>query len=409
MRSSAWDRWFLVALIVLLPLQDHLPSVRGYSVIYLVFAAATLYVFAVRFRVLIRTFTQPLFFSLLVMLGGFGVVEIMHPHPSTDPFERIVEMAVGAAVIATLCRDERALRWALVGYVTAGLWLSVLIFRTSYGTLNEVAASDFAEASRLRGEAFADSPIHGNLNAMAHVAAQGAAVALAFALTRTSLIPRVVCFGCCAFCALSALLPLSRGGFLTLIAALLAVLAGVAGKAKYARVVLVGGVLVLLVWTIAPKAVFSRLKFNTEAVDGKQEARARLYTAAWTMFPEYVLTGVGAGNYLVRWAVDHGFERGGRPLGPHNCFLAVTIYWGLIGLAGLLLVIWQVYRLIPRRGVGGALGLGLRGIAVTLFMFMLFAHTLYDKGFSLGMGLLAGAHTWVWPAWIRSRRALPGK
>lgn len=402
-RSTVLDRCFLFLLIVLFPLQDELPTIRGYSIIYVVFALATLYVVVVRLNALIRIFTQPLILSLLAMLAVFGLVEFMHRNASMDPFERIGEMTVGTAVVATLCRDARALRWALWGFICAGLWLSVLIYQTSYEGLRGASASDFAEASALRGQVFDDKPIVANLNEMAHVAAQGAAVSLAFALARSSLTLRVACYASCLFCAVCALLPLSRGGFLTVVTSMFFVLLGVGGKARHVRLTLVALALAAIVWTMAPEAVFARLKFNTQEVGGKQEARARIYESALTHLPEYFLTGVGAGGYLVDWAVNHGFERGGRLLGPHNSFIAVTIYWGVGGLIALLVVIWQVVRLVPGRSEGGDLPLGLRGIAITLLIFLLFNHTLYDKGLSLGMGLLIGAHAWVWPAGIKRR------
>jgi O-antigen ligase len=167
------------------------------------------------------------------------------------------------------------------------------------------------------------------------------------------------------------------------------------------RTILLAGFIVIGAVLWVPDAIWSRVAFSTEVDEGgRMEARARLYTAAIEHFDEYVITGVGAGNFWESWGVSNGFSRqystSMRVLGSHNIFVQVTIYWGLVGLASLVVIIWQAYRHFPKHSHNNPLALCLLGISVSLLVWMLQVHNLYDKAFSLGLGIIVGARTWIW-------------
>jgi O-antigen ligase len=165
----------------------------------------------------------------------------------------------------------------------------------------------------------------------------------------------------------------------------------------------------ILIWV--PNVVFSRLTFSTEADHGKTEGRARIYLAAVEHFPEYAMTGVGAGNFWGPWGERSAYlQHNGLVYGAHNCFIQVMINWGLLALLTYLVIVWQAYRCLPRRCGADALSRCLLGIAVSLFLLMLVSHRLAAKEFSIGLGLLVAAHCWIWPAGIvplRSRKQRP--
>jgi hypothetical protein len=84
-------------------------------------------------------------------------------------------------------------------------------------------------------------------------------------------------------------------------------------------------------------------------------------------------------------------------LGSHNGFFQVTIYWGLIGLGGLLWLIWRAYRCLPKHDGTDPLALCLVGISLSLFLMLTAQHNLYAKEFAVGLGLLVVGDCWIWP------------
>jgi O-antigen ligase len=149
--------------------------------------------------------------------------------------------------------------------------------------------------------------------------------------------------------------------------------------------------------------VFSRFSLSLETPSGKLEGRGRIYKAAVDHLPEYVLIGVGAGNFWGPWGMQSGyFDRGfkdrrqGGVKGAHNTFIQVTLNWGLTVLLLLIVVVYLAYSCLPRGGGKDALVLCLYGIAVSLLLRMMVSHGLADKEYSLGLGLLVGGSLWIW-------------
>lgn len=132
------------------------------------------------------------------------------------------------------------------------------------------------------------------------------------------------------------------------------------------------------------------------------ESRADLYWRAFQHWDEYVMTGVGAGNFWNKWGFDHDFASGSafsiNVSGLHNIFLQVMVNWGLPGLLAFIVVVWQAYRCLPIRCGSDPLALGLLGIAVSLASLLFFSHGFYDKFFSLGLGMLVASRYWIWPS-----------
>jgi hypothetical protein len=390
--TSKFGPFLLGATIVLLPLQDHLPSVAGFSIVYIMFGVVGVYVLVRRLDALVKVSRHPVFLAGYLLLSVGLVIESVHSNSDYSELMRYGSMIAGALLVASLCSDERALRAGMYGYLIASVWLSVFLFLTSYGALDAATAGGFEDASRIRAQVFSGSSLRVNLNTMAFISSQGVFVALAFMLTSHSLIRRLLFLGVALFCLIASFVPMSRSGTVIAIVSTVIVLL----KYKARRLQAIGAALVLgvgiLIW--APDAAFSRLQYSTEAHDGKMEGRARVYTAAWKGLPEYVGIGVGTGNFFKEWANRHGLGDGfGRVYGAHNSFFQVTIYWGLPALLALICIIWQSYRSLPKK-IDDASAMALYGIAISLLLWMMATHNLYAKEFSLGLGLIAGAHQW---------------
>ncbi|MGE3539048.1 MAG: O-antigen ligase family protein [Candidatus Tectimicrobiota bacterium] len=402
------EHLFLLAMIVLTPLEDHLPTVGGRSVLFLLFALLALYVVLVRPWALAAIWSHPVFLAGYAWLGLAVLIESLHPHASYSEHGRIAQMLLGGVLVAALCRDKRALRMGMYGYLLAALWLTALLFLTSYGTLHELQATDFDEATQARAEVFKESTFVINLNRMAFFTAQGAVIALVMALYAQTLFWRHIYFAATAACLMGSFLPLSRSGIAIAIAAcaLVTLSYGISQRGAYFKSLLKSLLLIAAlggcILALAPEAVFARFSFQTTYKSGKTEGRAKVYTASLVHMPEYVVSGVGAGNFWGPWGSRSHFATARGLIGAHNSLIQVTIYWGVLSLGGLCMVLYLAWRCLPQRCGTEAASLGLLGVSVTLLLYLMATHVVSFKGFSLGLGLLVGARHWLWPQGVVS-------
>ena len=395
----------LLLTIVLLPIEQNLPNPGGFSFGFLLFSICCIYIAFQRFGSITHVWNHPVFLASYVFIILGLILEGCSPFTSYREIMRIAQMYIGAMVIATLCRDTRALRVCIFGYILMGIYLALYLFLTSYGALQGATATDFSEASRVRAEVFEESSLKTNANALAFFLAQGAAAALAIALTSRSAFTYYSLFGVTTLCFIASFLPLSRSGTaITLIACVAVGLTyiGANRRAAFQRimriiVLMLGLGMCLLVWV--PQAAFSRLTVPSESPDGTNDARTEVYLAAWVHLPEYWLTGVGAGNFWDGpWGKNSRYVVRSGVLGAHNCFIQVAIYWGLPGLLSLISVMYYAYKCLPKECGNDPLSLAVLGITVALFSVMFVIHNLEFKAFSLGLGILVGTQHWIWPA-----------
>jgi O-Antigen ligase len=390
------ERLLLLVTVVLMPFEPSLPSIAGFSAPYLVFATLAGYLLLRRPSALARTWIHPAFLAAFVLLILGALIESVQPFSRYSEISRYGQMFVAAVFVASLCRDRRALLASIYGVLIAGVLVSILLFATSYGALRQATATDFGEASRIRTDVFAD--IEGNENALSIAASQSAAVALALALMARSRLRRNLLLGITLFCAVAAFLPMSRSGIVILGASCATVM--YAYGVRDVRVLCIAAVLAVgaLIWV--PGAVFARLTFTQEMHEGEGGSRRRIYKAALDHLPEYILTGVGAGNFKGPWGERTAFYKEGVVYGAHNAFIQVTIFWGLTSLLMLIVVIYLAYRCLPKGGGKDVLVLCLYGISVVLLLKLMVSHGLAGKDYALGLGLLVGSHRWIWPKHI---------
>ncbi len=397
-RTNWTERVLLTTAIAILPLQDHIPAVGGMSVMFLIFGVLFTYVLVNRSRILGEVWCHPVFIAAYAFIGVSILLETTSPLSRYSDILRFGQMIVGAMCVAVLCRDRPALIAGLYGYILAGLWVAVMLFTTSYGTLQEMDADDFGEASKARNTAFEGKPVQANINGLAMVCGQGAIVAFALCLSYRWKHLRLQLLGITAFCFIASFLPMSRGAALMGLMSIGAIF--YTYGIRHGKALMFAGVLGLGVYMLVPNAVWSRMEFSTQVNHGKMESRARLYTNALNRLPEYIVSGVGAGNYYGDWGTTHGFSVRDHVIGAHNVFIQIAIYWGLFGLFAYLLILWHVYRAIPLRCGRDELAVALVGIIVSLGAILFQSHNFYDKPFAIGIGLLLGARQWIWPAGI---------
>ena len=402
-QTTRVERWFLTATVALLPLEQHIPSVMGFGFMALVFIVLAMYVLVNRISMLDKVWTHPVFLTAYGFLLVIFPLELAHPHPDYAELFRVVQMFAGALMIAALCRDQSALRAGMYGWLIAGSWVTVYVISVSYSDISAMSAVSFGEASDVRDAVFENMDFKVNLNTLAFFPAQGAIAALALGITERSFMRRIVFLGLALTCVIGAFLPMSRGAILILGFGCAGVM-GVYGLMN-ARIILVLAILSITIMLLVPEAVFSRLVYKSQSYEpGKLEARTLVYTAVIESFPDYAVTGAGAGNFWKSWGKGHGFGYGRGVLGSHNCFAQATIYWGVLGLLGMLAVIWQVYRWFPRACKTDPLKLCLLGTTLSMLPFMTTMHLLYAKEFSLALGFIVGATLWIWPRALSMNR-----
>jgi hypothetical protein len=400
-RTTRPERFLLLTTIIVLPLEFHIPTVAGFSSLFLMFAMLAGYVIVNRPHILDRIWRDPIFIAAFAFIGLSGLLEFASPLPSYEVIIRFGLMIFGAMLVASLCRDRLALGACLYGYIGAALWFGSVLVLTMYGTLHGVMATGFEEASQIRAQVAMDIPVRNNLNAMSFTCAQGGIVAFAFALTSSSAHRRTLFSVIAVFCLVASSLPMSRSGMAIGILSCAAIL--YAYGLRHGKALIVAAMLGTSIYLLVPDAIWSRMEFHTDR--GAMETRAALFVTAVEHLPEYLFTGVGAGNFINKWGFENGFgtKTPGRythVIVVHNSFLQVMVNWGLAGLIPFIVMIWQAYRCVPKRCGRDALALSLLGIAVSLVLLMFVASEFYYKGFSLGLGMLVASRYWIWPSGI---------
>jgi hypothetical protein len=392
--TTTIERMLLMAIIVIFPLESYFPVVGGSTTTYILFAVSAVYILLHRPGTLAKTWIHPVFLAAFVLLILAALIESTHPFPSYMRVFRIGQMFVAAIFVASLCRDRRALHASIYAFLIAGALISILLFLTIYGGLRHATATSFSEASQIRSQAMENAEGWGQFAASA---SHGATVALALALMARSPLRRNLFLGITLFCAVAAFLPMSRGVIVGLGASCATVM--FAYGVRHARVLLITAVLAVgaLIWV--PEAVFARLTFAHEFHVGEGGTRTKIYKAAIDHLPEYILIGVGAGNFWGPWGEQTPYYNKvyHTVYGAHNAFIQVTIYWGVTALLMLIVVVYLAYRCLPRGGGKDVLVLCLYGITVALLWSMMLNHGLTNKQYSLALGMLVGGHHWIWP------------
>jgi len=304
---------------------------------------------------------------------------------------RIGLMALGVVLVAALVRDRGAMRTGLLAFTFVALIFTGMVVHIGGPELYSASGMDFFEATAAQAGALRDLPIRGNINRMGFVIGVGGVVCIAVAGTfrrRWRLLVGLAGI----FCLFGMALFASRSAILVTLAAV-ATMVAMRGE-KRARNAFFATVLLAGIWFIVPEVSRARFAFGEISERGREDSRTRVYRMIAMSLPDVLPFGVGENRYWNEWATDIL----GRRLGTHNSLLQVTVLWGVPGLVGLALVGFSVFRSLPDTRVRDPLRLCAWAVAVAVGMRWMATHGIYDKEFSVLLGILIGASIWIWPS-----------
>lgn len=402
---SRFDRFLLVVLVFALAFEESLPRVGPVSVGFVLFAFVGLFTFLRRQRALAIGFRHPvtLAFIFLVVVGiGF---EVIRQVPTLVYVRRIGLMALGAVLVATLVRDRVAMRTGLLAFTFVALIFAGVVAQTGGRELYAETAGDYFAATAARIDALRDLPIRGNLNRMGFIVGIGGVIGFVVAGTMRRRWQQRVVRLVGALCILGMALLASRSAIVVTLAAV-ATLVVMRGE-KRARGAFGAAILLTMLWFLIPDVTRARLSYGETSKRGREDGRAKMYRMTVVNLPEVLPFGVGENRYWNEWATDVL----GRRLGTHSSLLQVIVLWGIPGLVGLVLVGFAVLRSLPDTRVRDPLRLCAWAMAAAVGTRWMATHGMYDKEFSVLLGILIGASIWIWPrpkaATLSSVRRLP--
>lgn len=395
-RSSWLDRLLVFLLVFSIYFEANLPYIGTASTPFVIFGITLVYIGITRLKTLLRLFSSRYF----IAVAGFALLcvfmETIHPFPSYDTIFRFVNMSLGIFCIAVLCRDARSFDLALFTFVLASALQSIILIAGTLDILRSFSAEGFYDATRVRLMAFEEFFLRGNLNELSYFSSIGAIIGVIWSYYEKRKGVRMLLLALTIPSILGVFLPASRTGAVIFFLSLLVFIYKSGVNLK--RWILPALILSLFLVITVPEVVWVRLGSLMKISELQEEdSRTRVYLAVLRNMDDYLLTGVGAGNYWHGWAVDAGITNRHTtdlPSAAHNAFFQVWIFWGLPALLAFIYLIYEFSRAIENDISGNR-----RKACLFIFMMMipvifLFYHSFYHKTFSIGVGMLLAARFW---------------
>ena len=406
----------LVALAAAIPFGDLLSlpirSVNAIDLLVALVIAGWLAQGIARREVLFRP--PPLLWPLAALLG-VGALSLLQAGSWSEGVPELLKWVEFAAVylVATQVLHRRHVWWVVGALLAAGL---VEVALGAHQFLRQAGPEAFVLAGRFMrayGTFRQPNPYAGYLGYLVPIAAS-LALAGGWSWWRSRRPIDLVIGASCGLASLTLIVGIglswSRGSWLALAAALLAVL-GLRNRraAIVALIVGFGLIAILLVTgtTWLPGAIWERVSGLSSYVAGPNPARTEItddnfavlerlahWQVGWRMFEDRPWTGVGIGNYgteYERYAPAHWYEALGH---AHNIFINFMAETGILGFAAFLLLWFGALRMAWRsaghlRGFPAALAIGVFGTLIYLTVHSMFDN-LFVQHMQLQLALLLG-------------------
>jgi len=260
-------------------------------------------------------------------------------------------------MIVILLRDGPVFRKVIWTLLLAGLFLGLLsvyqYLTGSYG--NEFFGFAQAPYLNIAGEINGNrlsGPI-GDPNYYAHLMVVLIPLAFYRMIGEKKTIPKLVAGIALAVITLTVILTFSRGAFIALG---LIVLVGIIYRRPRFIEVLVVIVVGVLLLQFMPKTYLDRISTITDIFKGTQNStdvsfrgRTSELTAAWLMFIDHPIFGVGVQNYSVyyqQYSRQIGLDPRVEARDPHDLFLQIAAETGIAGILVFGIVLWSIFNCV---------------------------------------------------------------
>jgi O-antigen ligase len=305
-------------------------------------------------------------------------------------------MTLGMFGIAALCRDRQAFDLAMFTFVLASAFQSILIITGTAPLLRSFTASGFSDASHARLMAFEEFYLRGNLNDISYFSSIGAIIGIIWAYYEENKWKKIGLVALTLPSVLGVFLTASRTGAVVFFTSFLIFL--YKSKLNLKKWIIPTTVLLLFIALAVPEVVWVRLGSLIRLTELQSEdSRSKVYIAVLQNIDQYVLTGIGSGNYWQGWAVKAGITNRYTTdvaMAAHNAFFQVWIYWGLPALLGFLYLLKLYSKALVKDVKGDRRKTCLYIFAMIIPLIFIFYHSFYHKSFSIGIGMLLGARFW---------------
>ncbi len=397
-KTTRFERLLLASVIVLLPLENNFTP-GGYSLAFILFGVTMAFAVVRHPKTLMRTAFHPVFVAAFLFLLYSAVIESIHLNSDYEMLRRTAQMVAGGMVIASYCRDPKALRTTMFSFVVMGGGLALYLLLSVLGVLSVASASDMGTATMVRNSVFEGQFVRNNLNTMAAHVALGSSVCLVLWTTSSRVSRRTWLMLTFLICLTGVFLPMSRSGIF--IAMVLYVLILFLRGFFRVRTFLMGLAIAVVILTVVPDVVLKRMSFSMVQSEGSglREGRARVLLASIDAISEEPLLGVGSGNFWGRWGMWSGFYTATREgvVGAHNAYFQIIIYWGAFSCFLWGFLFWTAFRRLPQPFGDNRIQMLLLVLFTWAFLLSLFTHVIYGKSFSLILGVLVGVDHFIRP------------
>jgi hypothetical protein len=394
--STNFDKFLLFLLVFSIYFESNLPSFFGASTPFIIFGFTMVYISFTRLNTLMRLFSSRYFITAMAFALLCIFMETIHQYSEYDFVFRYINMTLGMFGIAALCRDRQAFDLAMFTFVLASAAQSVLIITGTAPLLSSITARGFTDASHARIVAFEEFYLRGSLTDISYFSSIGAIIGIIWSYYEKIRWRRILLIILAMCSVLGVFLTASRTGAVIFFASVLIFI--IKSHVNVKKWILPLIVLLLFVAISVPEVVWVRLGSLVRLTELQSEdSRSKVYLAVLRNIDQYVLTGVGSGNYWNGWAVKSGITNRYTTdvaMAAHNAFFQVWIYWGLPALLGFIYLMRVYFKALDTNIIGDRRKACIYIFMMIIPMIFIFYHSFYHKSFSIGIGLLLSARFW---------------
>ncbi|MBI3169152.1 MAG: O-antigen ligase family protein [Chloroflexi bacterium] len=351
------------------------------------------------------------------VVGLASVMYALKPALAAPVAIETIKSGIIALIIAATLKNEGSFRLALWSLLIAGIFLGTLsVIQFTFGTYdNDYGGYAIASVQNISGatnDYRLGGPV-GDPNFYAQMMLVLVPIALDRLWDEKQAILRFLAGWALTVCSFTVLLTYSRGGFVSMVIVVVAMLAIFhRGQLRYLMAAMT---ISILLFSVLPSRFTERIGTLSEFLPGASQSadgvssdysirgRTSEMIVALEMFGDHPILGVGLGNYPAyyqQYSQRLGLDLRAEARQAHSLYLEVAAETGLLGLFSFGLLLWVILRsawravralaangLVPTANMVAAFVFGFCG---HLFA-SLFIHSVYPRNFWLLAGIALSA------------------